>query len=99
MHARMTRLQASPDRLDEMARQFQEQTVPLLEGLDGFRGYLLLGDRAAGPALAVTLWESEEAMRASEEAVQQARRDAAQAAGATGEPTVERFEVVAEARR
>ncbi len=99
MHARMTRLQASPERLDEMAGQFREQTVPLLESLDGYRGHLLLGDRAGGAALAVTLWESEEAMRASEDAVADARRQAAETGGATAAPTVERFEVIREARR
>jgi heme-degrading monooxygenase HmoA len=62
MHARMTRLQASPERLDDMARLFREQTAPLLESLDGYRGHLLLADHSAGTALALTLWESEEAI-------------------------------------
>jgi len=99
MHARMTRLQASPERLDDMARFFQEQTVPLLEGLDGYQGHLLLADRSSGTALALTLWESEDALRASEDAVVDARRQAAETAGASGQPTVERFEVLTDARR
>jgi len=99
MHARMTRLQASPERLDDMARQFREQTAPLLESLDGYQGHLLLADRSAGTALAVTLCESEEALRASEDAVVEARRQAAETAGATAEPVVERLEVLTDARR
>ncbi len=94
MHARVTRIEASPDRLDEMTRQFEERTVPVLEGLEGYKGYVLLGDRGNGAAMAVTYWESEEAMRASEEAVAQERERAAETAEATAGPTVERYEVV-----
>ena len=93
MHARGTRLEASADRLDEMTRQFEAQTVPVLEGLDGYKGYVLLGDRANGVAIAVVYWESEEALQASEDAVVPERVRAAQAAAAASGPTVERYEV------
>ena len=94
MHARVTRLEASAERLDEMTRQFEERTVPVLEGLDGYKGYVLLGDRGGGGAMAVTYWESENAMRASEDAVTQERERAAETAEAAAAPTVERYEVV-----
>ncbi len=94
MHARVTRLEASADALDEMTRQFEQHTVPVLEGLDGYKGYALLGDRGSGLAMAVTYWESEEALRASEDAVKQERERAAETAGAASGPTVERYEVV-----
>ncbi len=94
MHARVTRLEASPERLSEMTRQFEEQTVPLLEGLDGYKGYVLLGDREGGGAIAVTYWESEQAMQASEDAVTQERERAAETAEAVAAPTVERYEVI-----
>ena len=93
MHARMTRIEASADRLDAMATQFEEETLPQIQGIDGFRGYALLGDRANGTAIVITYWQSADAMQASEEAVQQARQQAADAAGARSAPTVERFEV------
>ena len=35
MQARVTRLEASAERLDDMVRQFEARTVPVLEGLDG----------------------------------------------------------------
>ncbi len=95
MHARVTRLEASAELLDEMTRQFEEHTVPVLEGLDGFKGYVLLGDRASGLAMAVTYWESEEHLRASEDAVAPERERAAQTAAAASGPIVERYEVVA----
>ena len=94
MHARVTRLEASAERLDEMKRQFEERTVPVLEGLGGYKGYVLLGDRGNGAAMAVTYWESEEAMQASEDAGTQERERAAETAEAAAGPTVERYEVI-----
>ena len=94
MHARVTRLEASADLLDEMTRQFEAHTVPVLEGLDGYKGYILLGDRTSGVAMAVTYWDSEEARQASEDAVTPERERAAETAAAASGPTVERYEVV-----
>ncbi len=94
MHARVTRIEASADRLDEMTRQFEERTVPVLEGLDGYKGYVLLGDRRDGLAVAVTYWESEQAMQTSEDAVKEERERAAETAEAAAGPTVERYEVL-----
>ena len=37
MHARVTRIEASPARLDEMTRQFEARTVPVIEGLEGYK--------------------------------------------------------------
>lgn len=93
MHARVTRLEASADLLDEMTRQFEAQTVPVLEGLDGYKGYILLGDRTNGVAVAVTYWESEAALQESEDAVAPERERAAEVAAAASGPTVERYEV------
>jgi hypothetical protein len=50
-------------------------------------------DRRSGKVLAVTLWESEEAMLQSEGAADQLRSDSARAAGETV-AGVERYEVV-----
>ena len=94
MHARVTRIEGSAARLDEMTRQFEERTVPVLEGLEGYKGYVLLGDRGNGTAMAVTYWESKEAMGASEDAVTEERERAAESAEASAGPMVERYEVV-----
>ena len=93
MHARLTRIEGSPDQLDEMARQFEQETLPQIRGLDGFQRYTLLGDRSSGTAIAITLWQSAEAMQSSEQAVQPLRQQAAEAASARSAPTVERYEV------
>lgn len=94
MHARVTRIEGSAERLDEMTSQFEERTVPVLDGLDGYKGYVLLGDRQSGAAMAVTYWESEDALRASEDAVKQERERAVETAEASSGPTVERYEVL-----
>ena len=93
MHARLTRIEGSPDQLDEMARRFEQETLPQIQGLDGFQGYSLLGDRSNGTAIAITYWQSAEAMQASEQAVQPLRQQAAESAGARAAPIVERYEV------
>lgn len=93
MHARVTTLQGQPDRADDVAAQLQRDDVPGFEQLDGFKGMTLMVDRGSGKMMALTFWESEDALRASEEAVKDARSRAAEQGGA-GEPQVERYEVL-----
>jgi heme-degrading monooxygenase HmoA len=94
MHARMNRIEGSPERIDEMTRRFEETIVPMLQRLDGYRGGVVLADRNSGTNIAISYWESEDAMRASEDAVRQSRADAATAAEARSEAIVEHFEVM-----
>jgi heme-degrading monooxygenase HmoA len=54
------------EQLDEFARIGTEKVLPQLERLDGFEGSLILANRRSGEIVAVTLWESEEAMPATE---------------------------------
>ena len=93
MLARISVYRGSPDRIDEAIRYGQEQILPRLEQMEGFEEAYFLVDRLSGKALSITLWESEEAMRASEEAASQLRSESAEAAGETVE-SVERYEVV-----
>ena len=53
---------------------------------------IALGDRQSGKTLGITFWESEEAMRASEEAANRLREESAEAGGDTI-TGVERYEV------
>ncbi len=93
MYARVSIIHGQPDRVEQGISIFREQTVPTLRGQQGFRAAYALIDRTRGKALALSLWDSEEAMRQSDEAVLQQRRDAAQQMGASGH-SVERYEVV-----
>jgi len=80
MHARVSTIQGAPGKVDDVARQAQEQTLPQLQKLEGFKGFVALGDRQSGKMLGVSFWESEEALRASDEAASSVRSAAAETA-------------------
>jgi heme-degrading monooxygenase HmoA len=90
--ARVSSYTGASDEIDEAIRQVRENMLPKLKQLDGYKGAYLLVDRQNGKSLAVTLWESEEAMSASEEAADSLRSDVADALG-TQMVGVERYEV------
>jgi hypothetical protein len=92
MHARVTTLEGPPDKIDDATRHVREQVLPQSQQLDGFKGFVALGDPHSGKLLGVSLWESEELMRASEEAADRMRGESAQATGARI-GGVERYEV------
>ena len=96
MWVRMSIFQGAPGQTDEQVEQnnkiMQEKILPSARQMSGFKGVLSLGDRKSGKAISLTFWETEEAMKASEEAANQLRQQAAdeiadQVAG------VERYEV------
>jgi heme-degrading monooxygenase HmoA len=92
MYARVTTIEGAPDKMDDASRHIQEQTLPQLRQMDGFKGFAALGDRQSGKLLGVAFWENEEALRATEEAVSSVRSGAAEAAGGTV-AGVEQYEV------
>jgi heme-degrading monooxygenase HmoA len=75
---------------------FRASLVEQLERMPGFCDALMMVDREHGDALAITMWESEEALRASEQ-----RADALRGESAThmeaSVTSVERFEIVVQA--
>ena len=89
--ARVTRFEGrTPDAAGQQARAYGD-LLPTLEGFEGFRGLILLGDPEQGVGLAVSLWTTEEAAQASEAATHFLR----EATTDDGESvaSVERFEV------
>ena len=80
MYARVTTIQGAPGKMDDAKGHIQEQTLPQLQKMDGFKGFVALGDRQSGQVLGVAFWESEEALRATDEAVSSVRSGAAEAA-------------------
>src|SRR5262245_36956467 len=93
MHARVSHISGSAENADQGIASFKDTTLPQLQSIDGSRGGILLIDRASGKALAITLWENEAAMQASDERANQMRRDASEQMGAGGDARVERYEV------
>jgi heme-degrading monooxygenase HmoA len=85
--------------VDAMLSHAREQILPQVKQMEGFKGMIALGDREGGKTLGITFWESEETMRASEEAGKRMRRETAETT-AEGERVgpvqiagVERYEV------
>lgn len=91
MHARVTSLTGTPAEFEAGVENFRANVVPFAR--EHGKGAMLLVDRASGGALAITLWEDEDALRASEERANALRADAADDLGAQQEPTVARYEV------
>ena len=92
MHARVSRFGGS--REAGASRPSADDVLPGLRGMDGFRGLISLVDQAGGDAMTITLWESEDAMRATEAKADEMRRQMADAAG-DDIRGVERYEVEA----
>src|SRR5215204_940725 len=92
VYARVSTLEGPPELMDEGLRQAREVVLPQGRLMDGFKGMIALGDRHSGKTLGITFWESEEAMRASEEAANRLREESAEAGGDTI-VSVERYEV------
>jgi heme-degrading monooxygenase HmoA len=93
MFARVTLTQGPPDRVDDGIRDLRERILPAAKQMEGYQGILVLVDRSTGQAMGITLWETEEARRASEEAADRLRGESAEA---TGDQIldVQRYEVV-----
>ena len=92
MHARVSSFEGSPGPLDQLLSQVREEVLPRARQMEGFKGMIALGDPDSGKTMGITLWESEEALRASEEAANQLREESAEAGGDTI-VEVERYEV------
>jgi heme-degrading monooxygenase HmoA len=63
--------------VEEGVRAFERAISDDSFQMEGMHDAYLLVDRASGKALTITLWESEEALRASEASADQVRRQAA----------------------
>jgi heme-degrading monooxygenase HmoA len=78
MFARISTIQGSPERLEAGKQYFEEHVIPVIETLDGFQGAYFLIDRKSGKTVRISLWETEEALQASAEAVVQVRSEGAE---------------------
>jgi heme-degrading monooxygenase HmoA len=79
MHARIGRISFSADKADDVVEHVRENVVPKYEGIEGFKGFTLMLDRSGGEGVGISFWDSEEAMRATDDLGDQARQGAAEA--------------------
>ena len=96
-HLRLSRVaDLSPAALEAMVEAFEgSDYVDQLSSHPGFRGYLLAADRENGKVLAMSLWESQDALRASDQAAEEAREGRLAVAGAH-DPIVDRYQIMLE---
>jgi heme-degrading monooxygenase HmoA len=90
--ARVSSLEGSPHRIDESASKAREETLPKARELPGWKGVIGLSDRDSGRVKLITLWESADALHATEEQADRLRKQAGEGGGqrVTG---VDRYEV------
>ena len=81
MYARSTTFRAQSSPIDADIAHVRDTVMPALEGIEGYIGLSLLVDRPSGRCIATSSWQSEEAMRASAEAVRPVRDRAAELFG------------------
>lgn len=67
MHGRITRIAAKPDGLEAAIATFEQNIASQYRQLPGFAGIALAVDREKGTGVGVTFWESEEALKATDQ--------------------------------
>ena len=82
---------APPGDVDSGIENFNANVAPFAR--EQGKGSILVVDRQSGEAIAITLSVDEHALRASEEAANALRADAADRMGASNTPTVGRYGV------
>ena len=90
--ARVSVLEGSPESMDAGMSDVRAETLPRVRQLPGNVGTIGLADRSSGRATLITLWESPDALRESEQQANQLREQAAQSGGQRI-ASVDRYEV------
>jgi hypothetical protein len=97
MHARVTTFPGlAPERIKATLEEFKENHLPRLEQAPGYRGMWAGVDFTGGRAIAVTFWESLDALHGTDALADEVRAAAVTAAGVDRErPAItDRYEVV-----
>jgi hypothetical protein len=98
MYAIVTVLSTPPERAPENLRMLKEKVIPAAGKLPGYLGGLWLMDPDRRKFIALTLYETEDALRNSEQPAERIRARTVEDMGATI-VSVDKYEVVAEAGR
>ena len=92
MYARVNTFQGPPESIEQALKNVRENVVPSVRKIPGNAGLISLVDRATGKSIGITLWESEEALRQSEQAASGIRQGSADD-NESQIVSIERFEV------
>jgi heme-degrading monooxygenase HmoA len=91
VYARSTTIQAQPSSIDAGIAHVRDEVMPALQDMAGCIGVSMLVNRQSGRCIVTTAWETEEAMRASEERAAPMRDRAAETLGGTA--SVDHWEI------
>jgi heme-degrading monooxygenase HmoA len=94
MHARSGAFRLSAEKVDDAISTFESEQLPRYKEQDGYKGFTLLADRDSGEVLGISFWESEDALKASDELGEEARSEVNERGEAEAEPETKRWEVV-----
>src|SRR5438270_6880059 len=92
MRARSNTVQADPAMVDRLTAFARDDVMGMYRDMPGFVGISMLADRDSGRCITTTAWESEEAMRASDERADASRQEALTLIGG-GDVRVETWDV------
>jgi heme-degrading monooxygenase HmoA len=93
MYARLSLVPTKPDTWDQALGIWREQLLPLIRQQQGFKGVIVMGDRAANKGATITLWETEADAQASMQSENFRKAMAALAPVITGQPEMQHYEV------
>jgi hypothetical protein len=91
MYARTATLRGRQSAMDDAIAFVRDEWLPSTTGLDGCTGMSMLAGRRSGRCIVTTGWETEQAMRGSEEAMRASRARLGKILGAV--PVVSQWEV------
>ena len=94
MYARVMTGELKPGDEERFFKVIRDQVIPRASKLNGFSGGYWLRDLESSKVLGVTLYDSEETLRASAEQADRIREEASRAAGIEP-PTFHSYEVIA----
>ena len=81
MFVRMSTSEGTPD-IDAVVAELRDQVTPQVVGQEGFRAITANADRSTGHVSVLTLWDTEQHLKASDSVGKQVRKRAAKATGA-----------------
>ena len=91
MYARSTTINAGPGSIDAGIAQVRDEVMPMLQEMAGCIGLSMLVDRESGRCITTSAWQSQEAMRATDEELRPVRERLAATVGGT--PQVQEWEI------
>ncbi len=81
MYARSTTVRGRPEAVEDGIRFVRDEVLPTVQQMDGCVGLSMLADRATGRCIVTSAWDSEQALRASEDRLRATRERAQEVFG------------------